>query len=211
MFEFSEIFEKFLKDYLKTFQYQSIVTDDFKNHFIKSFPSVQVQWDSWLFTPGLPIVIPEMDGSMINDVNLLSKEWINLKSASREQRVVPKKTILTTKQMVQLLNELLVAEGITVSILKSLDEVYGLDQSENSEIKSKWLRLSIQTGWVEKVDKALEFVNSLGRMKFLEPIYGALYNAGGDLRARAVANYQQHKEEMMLISQKCVERTLKLA
>lgn len=60
-----EVFEPLLKAYLKKFQYKSIFTKDFKkffyDYFVDSKPELleQVDWDKWLFSEGMPPVIPK--------------------------------------------------------------------------------------------------------------------------------------------------------
>jgi leukotriene-A4 hydrolase len=59
------VFEPFLKKYLDKFKYQSILTKDFKqfvyDYFNEKIPDKleQVDWDKWLYTEGMPVVIPK--------------------------------------------------------------------------------------------------------------------------------------------------------
>lgn len=60
-----DLFEPFLKKYLDKFKYQSIVTQDFQRfvyeYFNDKIPDKleQVDWDKWLHSEGLPVVIPK--------------------------------------------------------------------------------------------------------------------------------------------------------
>ena len=60
---FSEIFEKFLRSYFDKFKYQSITTDQFKEYLLTYFkdnPALKsVDWDLWLYSTGMPPIIPE--------------------------------------------------------------------------------------------------------------------------------------------------------
>lgn len=67
LFGGAEIFEPFLRSYLNKFKYQSILTKDFQkfvyDYFNEKIPEKleEVNWDSWLFSEGLPIIIPKYD------------------------------------------------------------------------------------------------------------------------------------------------------
>lgn len=56
-------FEPFLKAYLDKYKYKSIVTDDFRdflNQYFAGNPALkQINWDEWLYSVGMPKIIPE--------------------------------------------------------------------------------------------------------------------------------------------------------
>lgn len=60
-----DVFEPFLKKYLDKFKYKSILTKDFQQfvyeYFNEKIPDKlsEVDWDKWLFSPGMPVVIPK--------------------------------------------------------------------------------------------------------------------------------------------------------
>ena len=53
------VFEPFLKSYYNNFAYKSIDSDQFKAFFLEKFSTLeavkQIDWDTWLHTPGMPI------------------------------------------------------------------------------------------------------------------------------------------------------------
>lgn len=59
------VFEPFLKKYLDKFKYESILTKDFQRfvyeYFNESIPEKleEVDWDKWLYSEGMPVVIPK--------------------------------------------------------------------------------------------------------------------------------------------------------
>jgi len=55
----------FLRDYLSKHRLKSIDSDDFKDDFISYFTNMgksreiaDIDWDTWLYSPGMPPVIP---------------------------------------------------------------------------------------------------------------------------------------------------------
>jgi leukotriene-A4 hydrolase len=60
-----EVFEPFLRAYLEKFKYKSLETQDFKEYLYEYFNEKQskaleeVDWDAWLYSEGMPAVIPK--------------------------------------------------------------------------------------------------------------------------------------------------------
>ena len=61
----AEVFEPFLKSYYNNFAYKSIDSDQFKAFFLEKFSNLeavkQIDWDTWLHTPGMPIYKVQYD------------------------------------------------------------------------------------------------------------------------------------------------------
>ena len=55
----ADVFEPFLKSYYSNFAYKSIDSEQFKAFFLEKFSSVEavkeIDWDTWLHKPGMPI------------------------------------------------------------------------------------------------------------------------------------------------------------
>jgi hypothetical protein len=85
-------------------------------------------------------------------------------------------------------------QGIGAAKLKALDARFALATSGNAEIRAQWLEVCVREGQ-RTTDAALEeFLRTVGRRKFLMPLYGALIAAdrGDDARriyATARAGY----------------------
>ena len=50
-------FEAFLKQYLQHFKFKTLTTNDFKDYFCNHFQNVeaiqQIDWQTWLYSPGI--------------------------------------------------------------------------------------------------------------------------------------------------------------
>ncbi len=65
-------------------------------------------------------------------------------------------------------------KGFSPEDMGALDDVFSLTASTNSEILAQWLEVSVRRGY-RKADTALEtFLSTVGRRKFLTPLYWAL-------------------------------------
>ena len=68
-----------------------------------------------------------------------------------------------------------------------LDREFRLSDSRNSEILHQWLLMSVQHGYAPGIEKAGPFLCSVGRRKFLKPIYTELMKTEeGRARAREI-------------------------
>lgn len=61
-----EVFECFLRSYLKKYSYKSVVTDDFRNTLLEYFEKTEyanklpeIDWNLWLNGEGMPPIIPK--------------------------------------------------------------------------------------------------------------------------------------------------------
>ena len=85
-----QIFEAFLREYVKKFKYTSIETKDFQNFLIKYFedkPQIlkTIDWDKWLYTTGMPPIIPKYDDSLVKESTALAQRWINANESDLPQ------------------------------------------------------------------------------------------------------------------------------
>lgn len=102
-----------------------------------------------------------MSGKIINntavdeDYNWLKKELINIK-------------VSVLDSLCLRFNE--IDQSYRESVMNKLWEVLDVAESESCEIVSKFSVLAINTGFKKGVDKAVEFVGTVGRGKFVLPI-----------------------------------------
>ena len=64
--------------------------------------------------------------------------------------------------------------GMSASVMNALDLAYGFTQSGNAEILCAWLQLAIMNNYEPAYGKLELFLQSVGRRKFLMPLYKAL-------------------------------------
>ncbi|XP_059059571.1 leukotriene A-4 hydrolase-like isoform X2 [Achroia grisella] len=204
-----EVFDDFLRSYLNNFQKKSLNTDQFKAYLLNYFKDNEnlktVDWNAWLYTSGMPPVIPNYDTSMTKAVKTLISV-INDANATLSYNDV--KTF-TPHQIINLLQELIDQSALTIDRLQTLGEEYRVKNSKNSEIIYRWLRLCIRSRDLSKLNDAFEFVNQQGRMKYVRPIYRDLY-AWEDVREQAIENFLKNEPYMMHVSAYTLRKDLHL-
>ncbi|MEZ9236247.1 M1 family metallopeptidase [Shewanella sp. 10N.286.52.A9] len=62
--------------------------------------------------------------------------------------------------------------------LKDLDMTFGFTQSKNAELACDWLRVAIRNHYEIVLPTVAEFLGSIGRAKFVKPLYSELLIAG---------------------------------
>jgi hypothetical protein len=68
-----------------------------------------------------------------------------------------------------------------------LDREFHFSESHNSEILHQWLWMAVKAGYQPAYPKVGPFLKSVGRRKFLKPIYSELMKTPeGQARARAI-------------------------
>ncbi|OWR40757.1 leukotriene A4 hydrolase [Danaus plexippus plexippus] len=204
------VFDEFMRSYLNHFQSKSLDTDQFKAYLLNYFKGneklAQVDWDSWLYKSGMPPVIPEYDTSMTKAVNdLLAK--INSSNTTFSYEDIKS---FTPHQIINLLQSLIDQEPLPVEKLRFLGREYKINDSKNTEIIYRWLRMCIRSKDQDRVGDALAFVNHQGRMKYVRPIYRDLY-AWEDVRERAIENFLNNEPYMMHVSAYTLRKDLRLS
>lgn len=75
-------------------------------------------------------------------------------------------------------------EGVTtLAIVKKVDEDLKITTTVDPECKQRWFPLGIKVNYTDVMDPAKEFISSMGRMKYLTPIYQALLDVGEKSKA----------------------------
>ncbi|XP_054715902.1 leukotriene A-4 hydrolase-like [Uloborus diversus] len=210
-----DVFDEFLKAYIDEYKYQSIDTDTWKNYLYKYFSEKEdilkkIDWNAWLYSPGMPPVKPEYDCSLAQKCVDLCNRWINAGENDLEQFSIKDIAEFSSPQCREFLSLLLQQEPLSVKKMEKLTDAYNLRENHNSEIRFRWIRLGLKSQWKEIIDPALKFVTNIGRMKFVRPIYRDMYE-WNETREKAVLNYHEHSKEMMYMTAFALAKDLQIS
>lgn len=195
-----EKFEPFLRAYFETFKYKSIETSDFQKFFQNYFSTVEaiqtIAWKTWLYTPGMPLLIPEYDKSLALVCDVLLKKFCTWTGHETCPITAEDSKKLIPEQLIYFLQKLSEAEKQSIHKLKVLSDLFEIEKIKNAEIKFRWLKICVKARWEEKIQDVLDWINVVGRMKFVRPLYRELYQ--WDIsKNRAVENFKANKHQMM--------------
>ncbi|XP_057709683.1 leukotriene A-4 hydrolase [Corythoichthys intestinalis] len=187
-----EVFMGFVKSYIQTFAYGSVTTGQWKDFLFTYFKDKadvlnKVDWNAWMFTPGMPPVKPRYDTALADACVALCRRWTEAKERDLSGFGAADVERLSSHQLVEFLSLLLQEEPLPLSHVKKMQEVYDLDARTNSEVRFRWLRLCVRSRWEEAVPAALRMATEQGRMKFTRPLF------------REVFHFEKYREEAVRV------------
>ncbi len=194
----------FLKSYFEKFKFKSNTTEGFLSYLNEYFPQmnsgINDTLNKWIYSPGLISFIPSYDNSRFNNVEQELKQYLNH----------PKSNKLNTKDWST--HEWLYAirnlpKDSKKEIIPSIDKQFNLSKPGNREINFAWLNYKIENGISDKELPDVEiFLLSVGRRKFVLPIYESLKKYGREADAKAI--YDKAKPGYHPITKHSIEEEL---
>ena len=200
-----ERFDDFLRGYFDHFAFQSITTEQFERylveHLIEADPEAAERIDlrAWLDEPGLP-PIEEPDSARLARVEDQVRAWLGGEVEAEELETAD----WTTQEWLRFLGTL--PEDLPVDRVSELDRALMITRRQNAEIACKWLELAIRTGYGEADSRLDRFLTTIGRRKFLMPLYSAMVDAGEIDRARVI--YAMARPKYHPIAVESIDRLL---
>lgn len=182
-----EVFDPFVLAWFEQHAFGSVTTAQFEafaaEHLLDepTLPGrARVDLAAWLDAPGVPPGAPVPHAVAFDRVDAMVAKFVAGElDASRLTT-----TDWTPQQWLHFLRAL--PATTAVERLAALDERHGLSRSGNAEILAQWLEVGVRGGY-RGVDRALEtFLGTIGRRKFLMPLYRVLLDTGRGEEARRI-------------------------
>lgn len=209
-----DVFNPFLRCYIDKFKYLTVTTSDFKDFLYEYFSENiehfdEIDWDSWLYKPGMPPinVIEMYDDSLAKECKNLSSQWIKAATEDTDDLRICDFESFTTSQKIQFLTNIYEQEHFSLAKTKTMAERYSLMKYENAEIKFIFLRLCVKVEWVDVYPQVIQLLVSLGRMKFVRPLYRELFctNSGREL---ALSTFKKNADIYHTIASNMIAKDL---
>ncbi len=187
--------DSFLKSYFREHAFTGMDTERFLVYLREELLQDPAQWeavqvDAWVYGPGLPPNCPVVQSPRISQVDSLRKQWELGAISTRE---LPWNEWVYQEQY-RFLS--LLSESLSTERLRELDKAFRLTETGNNEILFVWLERCIRTGNTDVYDRLTRFLTSVGRRKFLTPLYKAMLETDQGALARdiySVARPGYHK------------------
>ena len=222
-------FDRFLRSYFDHFGFQSITTEQFltylKQNLLDKNPGLaaRVPIDEWISKPGLPASAPKPTSPAFARVEEQAKRWLRGEIPATQIPV----TKWTTQERLHFLTFVQSAfepppsaggpaDASTTQLSQTeksrlmgeLDRAFNLTRSGNSEIAFQWLMMSIQNGYKPANSRLEEFLLSVGRRKFIRPLYQELAKTP-EGKARALEIYRRARPTYHPIAVTGIDQDLK--
>ncbi|UYZ63884.1 M1 family metallopeptidase [Hymenobacter weizhouensis] len=185
--------DAFITEYFARHSFRSMGTASFidylRRELLDQHPGLEEQLplSAWVYGPGVPAGAPPVAAERFAAVEEATRQW---------QAGTPASALVTgswsSHEWVHLLHQLPAAGP--AERLAELDAAFGFTHSGNAEILAAWFPLTIAAGYSPADEALRRFLTTVGRRKFIVPLYKALLAAGraGEARrlyAQARPNY----------------------
>jgi len=165
-----ERFDGFLKTYFTTHSFQVMDTERFvdylKKNLLKENELAEINLDEWIYGKGLPENMPQINSDKMAKVDQLASA---LKPDS-ELSTIPWNSWKYQEQ-VRFLSQL--PAELKADFMARLDGQFNITGVGNNEVLFEWLEQSIYRDYEPAFSRAESFLISVGRRKFLTPLYKA--------------------------------------
>lgn len=201
------VFDPFLRGWFEQHAFQSVTTDQFVDYLRKNLlsknPSLMsdAELEEWLYAPGIPANAARVTSSRLTALDAVRASW--LKGETPTAKLETKNWNATEWQ--KFLNDI---DGkATAAQMKELDQAFGLGKTTNNEVAFRFYRASINAGYRDIRQPLNAFLMSVGRQKFVLPLYTALRKNPQD-KAWAEAVYKKARERYHPATQKSVGKQM---
>ena len=198
----SEAFDRFLRRYIERFRFSSITTAQFEEFLEAELPGLrrQVQADLWLHGPGIPDNCPRFHSNMLQEIEELAAGWAEGRRPDPD--AIARWSVDQWRIYLQRLKRPMSHEDCLW-----LESSFDLNESRNAEILCEWLSITAASAFEPSFERIRAFLGSVGRMKFLKPLYTALKD-GETTRELACSTFEQFKDNYHPIARVVLEQVL---
>jgi len=201
------VFDPFLRGWFDKHAFQSVTTEQFVEYLRRELlarrPKVlsESELEEWLYAPGIPKSAPRAQSKRLAVLDAKRAAW--LKGELATSALGTGKWV--ANEWMKFLNDI---DGkADAAKLKELDRAFGLAKSSNNEIAFRFYRASINAGHRDVRESINSFLMSVGRQRFVVPLYAALRKNAED-KAWAEAVYKRARERYHPATQKSVDKEM---
>ncbi|HEU0100612.1 MAG TPA: M1 family metallopeptidase [Allosphingosinicella sp.] len=201
-------FDAWLRSYFDRHAFQPMTSArflaDLRSNLIKGDKALEdkLKLDEWVYKPGLPGNAVRPDPGAFAPVD---QALAGFKSGGAAP--APLWARWTTAERLRFLNGL--PRELPEARLAELDRALGLSQGRNSELLSAWLQLALANRYRPAIPAAERFLLSMGRGKFVAPIFRTLWAEGEWGRPIAKSLYARARPLYHSVTTGQVDRIMK--
>jgi aminopeptidase N len=187
------VFDPFLRGWFDGHAFQSVTTGQFvsylRTELLAKHPQVmsEAELDEWLYGPGIPASAKHAKSARLDALDATTASW--LKGDTPTAKLDTKNW--TALEWMKFLND--IDNKTDAAHLKELDAAFGLAKTGNNEVAFRFYRAAAHAGYREVRPQMQAFLMSVGRKKFVVPLYAAL-RAQDEDRAWAENVYKAARE-----------------
>ncbi len=203
-----DVFDPFLRGWFDGHAFQSVTTEQFvaylRTNLLSKYPQVMsgAELDEWLYGPGIPASARYARSQRLVALDATTAAWRKgeLPTAKLDTKN------WTANEWMKFLND--IDNKADAARLKELDAAFGLARTRNNEVAFRFYRAAVHAGYREIRPQVQIFLNSVGRKKFVVPLYTAL-RANPQDRAWAEGVYKAARARYHPETQVGVDKAMK--
>ncbi len=200
-----ERFDQFIQKYMKTFQFQSLTTEQFLDFLKAELPEVfeKVDVQTWVYKPGMPETWHRPQSHLYDEVEQALADF--------KQGKLPSKAQVKDWHRYQILSFLQgLPKTVSVEDCKTLEDILELEKRNDDYFLSYFYATCILSGYREIMPRVEAFVERIGRMLYLLPIVRAMTEADWS-RNQTRRLFKSARERQHPVTAAAVEEFLKKA
>ncbi|SFD75146.1 M1 family metallopeptidase [Massilia yuzhufengensis] len=200
-------FDPFLRGWFDQRAFQSVTTEQFvaylRANLLAKNPKIMsdAELDEWLYGPGIPASAQRAVSARLTKLNDTTERWLkgDIKTAQLDTKG------WKAEEWMKFLND--IDNKASAAKLEELDKAFGLAKTGNNEVAFRFYRAAVHAGYRGVRPNLETFLMSVGRQKFVVPLYGAL-RAKADDRAFAERIYKAARERYHPETQGSVDKQM---
>jgi leukotriene-A4 hydrolase len=196
-------FDAFLQRWFDDKAFKSVTTEEFVTYLranLGAEEEARIGIDQWVYGPGIPANIPMVQSDRIVNARAQAARFLQGTAASELTTEG-----WSTQEWLLFLRAL--PPRLTSEQMVALDREFELTSSGNSEILFAWLLKAVASEFEPAYPALEEFLTSMGRRKFLEPLYKELVKTP-EGKARAIRLYTTARPTYHPVSQGTIDAIL---
>ncbi|HUP65316.1 MAG TPA: M1 family metallopeptidase [Thermoanaerobaculia bacterium] len=199
-----ERFDAFLRSYFDAHEFQSITTERFveilRRDLLTAEEAAAIDVDAWVYGPGIPANLPKATSSRIAHAREQAEQfvWGRKPAELKTEGWGTQEWLLFLRALPKL----------GLGQMADLDRGFKFTESGNSEILSAWLLKALESSYEPAYPALEKFLTSMGRRKFLEPLYREMVKTPQG-RQRAARIYERARETYHPVSQQTIDEIMK--
>lgn len=197
--------DSFLRNYFDEHAFKSVTTEEFVQylyqHLMNNHPELESKLSihEWIYGPGIPSNAPRADQERFKKVDMARKQFL---SGTPAKELETKNW--TTYEWLQFLRT--IPKPLKLEQMKLLDDTFHFTQSGNCEIADIWFVNSIAAGYEAAYPAMDKFLSSVGRRKFIEPLYEEMMKTGKQEMAKTI--YEKYRGNYHPLAQMTLDKTI---
>jgi leukotriene-A4 hydrolase len=194
-------FDQFLRDYFAKFTFKSVSTDQAVEELSKIVDQAFLK--AWIDSPGIPSDAPKINSKIISQIDEKLKTYKMVGGAPDKKYIEQ----MTSKDICYYLQSL--PRKPKAFKLQHLDASFGFSSTSDPEVRTLWYKLALPRNYKPAMETVSEFLSSVGRGKFVVPIFDALIETK-EGRKLAAEIYEKNKTFYSQMVRGRIEKKLNL-